>query len=75
MIIESRVLKTVGDTVRLALFQRGPNSFTQAKIVRAATEQEYVDDCLADPGFPEESRHLTVVTNAPNLYWYEVSTD
>ena len=75
MIVESTTPRLIGEELILPQFEYGPAGTTKARIVRQATEQEYIDDCLADPTLPDSNRDLMVLTNDPNLRWYEVATD
>lgn len=75
MIVESISRRLIGEEFILPEFEYGIGRKTKAKIMREATETEYIQDCLADPSMPDSSRHLMVVTNDPNRFWYEVSAD
>ena len=75
MIIESTRERTMGEVFDLPRLERGPSPTARAKIVGVATEQEYLDDCLADPSLLPECLHLMVLTNDPNRFWYRVEVD
>ena len=64
IIVESWAPREIGERLTLPQFQDGPTGNTRAIIIREATEQEYIDDCLADPTCPPESRHLMVLRDA-----------
>lgn len=74
--MESLEPRIIGSVVDLPEFEYGSNQRTiPARVKRVATEQEYIDDCLADPRLPEDSRRFMVVKNEPNRWWYEVEVD
>ena len=75
IIIESHGPRKIGELFTLPQFQDGPTGNTRAVIIREATEQEYIDDCLADPTCPPESRRLMILTGRTDIYWYAVETD
>lgn len=75
MLIETTVPLNIGDQVPVFKFEVGVSHSIPGVVTRLATEEEYVNDCLADPELPEDSRHLMVVTGDSNKFWYEVSVD
>lgn len=72
MIVESVIERAVGDECDLYEHEFGDSQVVRARVVRVATEEEYVESCLADPLLPEASRPLTVVTGEEGRWWYEV---
>ena len=75
MIVESKYPREIGEIFDLPEFEVGHSRTVRVQIMREATEEEYIADCLADPTLPEESRNLMVVTGRKDLHWYEVHTD
>lgn len=74
MIVESTRPREIGEEFYLGFDESTPTG-VRGKVLREATEEEYVADCLADPTLPEYSRKLTVVTGRKDLWWYEISVD
>lgn len=75
MIVESITKRQIGEVFILPEFECGVSRCVPASIMREATEQEYIDDCLSDPSLPASSKVLMVITNNPKLFWYEVLVD
>ncbi len=73
--IESRIPRKIGEVLDLPEYELGESPVVRAKIVREATEEEYVVDSLADPNLSEDSRLRTHVTGALDRWWYEVEVD
>ncbi len=75
MIVESTCKRLIDEVLEISEFELGTSATVRGRIMRKATEQEYINDCLQDPTCPEDTKKLLTITNNPNRYWYEVHVD